>query len=100
MGGIKTAGDLVLRMQLMEGMKIDEAKRFVAEKLGVTPLELCDSTRMAELREERGFGVQMPSEGTPMGIAAKMRIAEALGIRIGSVEQFRKKAGLEGGTRI
>jgi dimethylamine--corrinoid protein Co-methyltransferase len=94
MGGIKTAGDLVLRMQLMYGMRIEEAKRYVAEKLGVSAFELCDSTRMAEVREELGLGLQMPSEGTPMGTAAKMRIAEVLGIRINSVELFKRKAGL------
>jgi hypothetical protein len=36
----------------------------------------------------------MPGVGTPMGIAAKMRIAEKLGIKINSVERFKIKAGL------
>jgi len=36
MGGIRTAGDLVLRMQLARGLKIDRAKDYVAAKLGVT----------------------------------------------------------------
>jgi dimethylamine--corrinoid protein Co-methyltransferase len=95
MGGIKTAGDLVLRMQLAKGMRIGEAKRYVAGKLGVTEFELCDSSVMAEIRSDRGLGVQMPGACTPMGIAAKMRIAEALDIRINSVEVFKKKAGIE-----
>jgi len=33
---VRTAGYLVLRMQLAEKMKIDEAKAYVAEKLGVS----------------------------------------------------------------
>jgi len=94
MGGIKTAGDLVFRMQLMYGMKIGEAKEFVAKKLGVSTFDLCDPSVMAELRDELGLGVQMPGVGVPMGIAAKMRISEKLGITINSVERFKVKAGL------
>jgi len=94
MGGIKTAGDLVFRMQLLYGMKINEAKEYVAKKLGVSVFDLCDPLVMTELRDELGLGVQMPSVGTPMGIAAKMRISEKLGITINSVERFREKAGL------
>ena len=81
-------------MQLMYGMKINEAKKFVADKLGVSVFDLCDSTVMTELRDERGFGIQMPEAATPMGIAAKIRISEALGIKINSVEVFKRKAGL------
>ena len=94
MGGIKTAGDLVFRMQLLYGMKINEAKEYVAKKLGVSVFDLCDPLVMTELRDELGLGIQMPSVGTPMGIAAKMRISEKLGITINSVERFREKAGL------
>ena len=96
MGGIKTAGDLVLRMQLMHGMRINEAKEYVAKKLGVSVFDLCDSSVMAEIRDELGLGIQMPSTGTPMGIAAKIRIAEKLGIKINSVERFKEKAGITG----
>jgi dimethylamine--corrinoid protein Co-methyltransferase len=95
MGGIKTAGDLVFRMQLMKGMRIGEAKRYVAEKLGVTEFQLCDSSVMAEVRDDLGLGIQMPSECTPMGMAAKLRIEKALDISINSVEVFKKKAGLD-----
>ena len=94
MGGIKTAGDLVFRMQLMYGMKIAEAKKFIADKLGVSVFDLCDPIIMTELRDDRGFGIQVPEATTPMGIAAKIRIAEALGIKINSVEVFKRKAGL------
>jgi len=95
MGGIKTAGDLVLRMQLANGMKINEAKEYVANKLGVSTFDLCDPRVMAELREDLGLGVLMPEVGVPTGIAAKMRIAKKLGIKINSVERFKVKAGLE-----
>lgn len=94
MGGIKTAGDLVFRMQLMYGMKIDEAKKWVADKLGISVFDLCDPTIMTELRDDLGFGVQMPEADTPMGISAKMRISDKLGIKINSVEVFKNKAGL------
>ena len=95
MGGIKTAGDLVFRMQLMHGMKIGEAKEHVAGKLGVSVFDLCDPLVMSELRDDLGLGVQMPGTGTPMGTAAKMRISEKLGIRINSVERFKEKAGID-----
>lgn len=94
MGGIKTAGDLVLRMQLMYGMKIDAAKQYIADKLGVSVFDLCDSTVMSEIREDRGYGVMMPEAGSPTGIAAKMRISKDLGIKINSVEKWKEKAGL------
>ena len=95
MGGIKTAGDLVFRMQLTRGMRINEAKEYIAEKLGISVFDLCDPLVMAELREDLGFGVQMPGVGTPMGITAKKRIAEKLGLKINSVEMFKRKAGIE-----
>ncbi len=95
MGGVKTAGDLVLRMQLNHGMKIDAAKAYVADKLGVTIEELCDSTTMAELRADLGLGLQMPNDGDATGMAAKMRIADKLGIKINSVERFKERAGIK-----
>jgi len=95
MGGIKTAGDLVFRMQLMYGMKIDEAKKYVADKLGVSVFDLCDPAVMTEIRSDLGFGVQMPPAGAPTGMAAKMRIADKLGIKINSVERFKEKAGVK-----
>lgn len=95
MGGIKTAGDLVFRMQLMYGMKIDEAKKAIADKLGITPFELCDPAVMVEIRSEMGFGTQEPLDRAPAGIAAKIRISEKLGIPINSVQRFKKRAGLE-----
>jgi len=36
MGGLRGAGDLVAWMQMTRKMKLPEAKRYVAEKLGVS----------------------------------------------------------------
>ena len=95
MGGIKTAGELVLRMQLMYGMKLREAMEYVAEKLGVSVFELSDPSVMTEIRQNLGLGVQEPNLGDITGMAAKLRISEKLGITINSVENFKRKAGLK-----
>ena len=42
MGGIRTAGDLVARMQMTRGMRLTEAKEHVAGRLGVSPADLSD----------------------------------------------------------
>ena len=95
MGGIKTAGDMVLRMQLYKGMRIDEAKAYVAEKLGVSVSELCDCSVMAELRADKGLGgMQLPT-GDAIGMECKFRIAEILDIPINSVNKFKERAGLK-----
>lgn len=95
MCGVKTAGDLVLRMQLLKGMRIDEAKAYVAGKLGVSVEELCDCSVMAEVRANLGIGVQQPQTGTSTGMEAKFRIAEALDIPINSVNRFKERAAIE-----
>ncbi|OPL14764.1 MAG: hypothetical protein AVO34_01150 [Firmicutes bacterium ML8_F2] len=94
MGGIRTAGDLVMRMQLSGGLKIEAAKKYVAEKLGVTTVELSDCSVIREIRKNLGLGYPMPDPGATKGIGAKIRIAELLGQKINSVEQFKKKTGL------
>ena len=94
MGGIRTAGDLVLRMQLTHKMKINEAKKYVAEKLGVSVIELADVVRMTEVREDLGIGIQEPFNGANIGMEAKFRISEILGQKINSVERFKERAGL------
>ena len=93
MGGIRTAGDLVARMELKK-MRINDAKKYVADKLHVTPLDLSDPTMMRLLREELDIGTVTGVPGVAKGIAAKVRIAELLDIKINSVEQFKKKTGL------
>jgi len=96
MGGVRTAGDLVMRIQLAKKMRIGEAKKYVADKLGISIEELCDVIAMNEIRESRGFGLTHfePNSDANIGMEAKFRIAEALGIRINSVERFKERAGL------
>jgi dimethylamine--corrinoid protein Co-methyltransferase len=95
MGGIRSAGDLVLRMQLAKSMRLTEAKKYVAGKLGVDPVDLADCSVMREIREELNIGYSMPPDGAAKGIEAKFRISELLGIRINSVERFKQKAGIQ-----
>ena len=40
MGGLRTAGDLVAWMQITQGMKINDAKAYVAGKLGIDVIDL------------------------------------------------------------
>ena len=94
MGGIRTAGDLVARMQLARKMRLDEAKRYVAEKLDVSVADLCDSTVMRRRREELDIGVITAVAGAAKGLEAKARIADLLDIRINSVERLKHKMGL------
>ncbi len=95
MGGIRTAGDLVLRMQLARGLKIDRAKDYVAGKLGVTPFDLSDCSVMRELRQSLDIGYPMPDPGAAKGIEAKIKIAALLGMRINSVDRFKERTGLK-----
>jgi len=90
MGGIRTTGDLVARMQLHK-MRLPQAKRYVADRLHVGLLDLIDSTVMRELREELDIGVITGHATAAKGIEAKARIAELLEVRIPSVERLRQK---------
>lgn len=92
MGGLRTSGDLVARMQMTRGMKIDQAKKYVAEKLGVSLSELTDPIVMNEVRGDLQIGVLHPRVGTARGMEAKFRIADLLGIDINSVNLFKKNA--------
>jgi len=94
MGGIRTAGDLVLRMQMTQKMKIAEAKKYVAEKLKVALDDLADECVMRDIRHELGIGTITSLPDSAKGIAAKCRIAELLGIEINSVSKFKQQAGL------
>lgn len=89
MGGIRTAGDLVARMQFTKNMKIDKAKEYVAKKVGISALDIADEFIMRELREELKIGVITGLPGAPRGIAAKMNIEKLLGVKINSCEKFR-----------
>ncbi|MBP1909600.1 uncharacterized protein YoaH (UPF0181 family) [Methanolobus bombayensis] len=89
MSGIRAAGDLVARMEFAKGMRIGEAKDYVAKKLDVTTADLSDEYVMRELREELGIGVITSVAGAPKGIAAKMNIEKLLDLKINSCEKFR-----------
>jgi len=93
MGGMRTAGDLVARLEMTEGMKINEAKKYVAGKLGVSVTELADPVVMTEIREDLGIGLISPLPNKAGGIEAKFRIAELLGIEINCVKCFGERVG-------
>ena len=91
MGGLRTAGDLVARMQMSKSMRVKEAKESVAEKLGISLSDLIDPVRMAEVREDLHLGLINPQPGYAMGMEAKFRIAEVLGIDINCVRRLKNK---------
>lgn len=94
MGGIRTAGDLVLRVQLAKKLKIDAAKAYVAKKLGVSVADLHDCVIMTEKRKELGLGTQETDAGGAIGMDAKFNIARILDIPVNSVERFKTNAQL------
>ena len=56
MGGMRAAGDLVARMQMTRGMKIDEAKAYVADKLSISVSDLTDPVIMTDIRQDLEIG--------------------------------------------
>jgi dimethylamine--corrinoid protein Co-methyltransferase len=98
MGGIRAGGDLVARMQMTRGMRLKEAKQYVADKLGVTPFDLSDVAVMTELRDAHGFGrihsyaISHPWQANL--IEAKFNIARVLDVPINCVEKFKERTGL------
>lgn len=95
MGGIRTAGDLVARMQMTRGMKIDEAKRYVADKLHIAVPDLSNEVLMREVREEYKIGTIQSLAGFPKGIEAKHNISDLLGLAINSVNVFQSRTKRE-----
>ena len=91
---MRAAGDLVARLQMARGMRIDEAKEYVANKLSVSVSELTDPIIMNEVRTDLGIGVVTPLPGVPKGIEAKFNMAEVLDIDINCVNRFKKRARL------
>lgn len=88
MGGMRGTGDLVARMQMTKGMRIEEAKAYVAKKLKVGVEDLTDPVIMNEVRTDFGMGVMTPLPGVPKGIEAKFNIAKTLDIDINCVKRF------------
>jgi len=91
MGGMRTAGDLVARMQMSRSMKIKEAKEYVARKLKVSVSDLADTVVMSEVREDLDIGRVNALPRIAKGIDAKFRIAKLLGIEINCVNQFKDR---------
>ena len=81
-------------MQMARGMKIQQAKKYVAEKLGVSITDLTDPVIMTEVRDDLQIGVMTPLPGCAKGIEAKFRMAELLDIDINCVNRFRENAAL------
>ena len=86
--------DLVAWTQLIKKMKIEAAKQYVAEKLGVGIADLVDEESMRQLREDLGIGIITSVAGSPKGIRAKLKIAELLDVSINSVDLFKSQIGL------
>jgi dimethylamine--corrinoid protein Co-methyltransferase len=85
-------------MQMTRGMRLKEAKQYVADKLGVTPFDLSDVAVMTDIRSELGFGrihsyaISHPWQANL--IEAKFNIARVLDVKINCVERFKERAGL------
>ncbi len=95
MGGMRAAGDLVARAQMTRGMRLEQAKQYVAGKLGVTPFDLSDPVVMTDVRNELGFGrihsyaISQPVQANM--IEAKVNIARVLDLPINCVERFKER---------
>ncbi len=55
MGGMRTAADLVGRMQMTRGMRLNDAKARVADKLGCAVADLADAVVMHDVRRDLGL---------------------------------------------
>ena len=89
MGGMRTAGDLVARMQISRGMRLEEAKAYVADKLGVAVRDLTDPIIMTEVRTDLRLGTLHAGARSAKGIEAKHNIADVLDIEINCVRNFK-----------
>jgi dimethylamine--corrinoid protein Co-methyltransferase len=94
MGGMRAAGDLVARVQMARGMRIREAKAYVAERLKIGVSDLTDPVIMTEVRDDLQIGMVTPLPGCAKGVEAKFRIAEILGLDINCVKRFKAKISL------
>ena len=98
MGGMRTAGDLVARMQMTRRMRLKEAKAYVADKLGCGVRDLSDPIAMEQIRSEKGLGLLPHTSAVRPGdagmIEAKFNIAKTLDIHINSVERFKERTGV------
>jgi dimethylamine--corrinoid protein Co-methyltransferase len=94
MGGMRTAGDLVARTQISRGMKLGEAKKYVADRLGVSVSDLTDPIIMREVREDLNLGLLHPNAGSHRCMEAKFNIARLLDIDINCVRGFVERTSI------
>lgn len=90
MGGIRTTGDLVARMELSRNMRIDDAKKYVAKRLEMDVFDICDEEIMRERRMKEQIGVVDGAPNAAFGMTAKMNIEKLLDIKINSCEHVRQ----------
>ncbi len=80
MGGVRTAGDLVARVQMTRRLRLPEAKRYVAERLGCDVFDLSDPVKMLDIRRDLGLGGLSHQDVTTVedavALGAKFAIAE------------------------
>ena len=87
---------------MTRGMRLREAKDYVAGKLGVTHFDLSDPVVMTDVRNEHGFGrihsyaISQPWQANQ--IEAKFNIARVLDVPINCVEKFKERT-TPGGAR-
>lgn len=79
---------------MLKGMKLQDAKEYVAGKLGVDLFDLSDSNVMKELREQLDIGTVLDRANASFGMEAKFNIARILDISINSVNKFKRKIGM------
>ena len=91
MGGIRTTGDLVARLQLNRAMRVDEAKKYVADKLGASVADIADEVKMREIREDMDLGTLNECPDVAKGIDAKFRIAKLMDLKFNCLELFKQK---------
>ena len=91
MNGLRAAGDLVARLEMTRGMKLADAKRYVADRLGVSARDLSDPLVMHEVRGELRLGRVFETETTyphdPSPLEAKERIGDLLGLPVNTLVQ-------------
>ncbi len=74
-------------------MKIDTAKQYVADKLGVSLADIHDAVVMRETREDLRIGLLQSLPGQPKGLEAKHNIAKLLGLELNSLRASKTRMG-------
>ena len=82
------------RVQMAKKLRINEAKKYVADRLKVDVKELSDPVIMSEVRTDLGLGMMMPLGNVAKGIECKFNIARVLDLDINCLKRFKEKAGL------